>query len=96
MKPELPKCRERSAVFRPRWNEIYVHVYAWPFKHLYPEGLGDKVACARFLHDGSEIPRKLNDWVSQHLQASENALILELPIIKPDVVVPVIELELKS
>jgi len=77
-------------------NKVYVHIYAWPFKHLYLEGLGDKVAYARFLHDGSEIPLKLNDWVSSHLQASENALILELPIIQPDVVVPVIELELKS
>jgi len=77
-------------------NEIYGHVYAWPFKHLCLEGLGDRVAYARFLHDGSEISLKLNDWVSQHLQAGESALILELPIIKPDVVVPVIELELKS
>jgi hypothetical protein len=46
--------------------------------------------------DGSEIPLKLNDWVSQHRQAGENALILELPIIKLDVVMPVIELELKD
>ena len=77
-------------------NKVYVHVFAWPFKHLYVEGLGDKVAYARFLHDGSEIPLKLNDWTSRHLQAGENALVLELPVIQPDVVVPVIELELKS
>ena len=77
-------------------NKVYVHVFAWPFKHLYVEGLGDKVAYARFLHDGSEIPLKLNDWTSRHLQAGENTLVLELPVIQPDVVVPVIELELKS
>ncbi|MCJ7738557.1 MAG: hypothetical protein MUQ10_14800 [Anaerolineae bacterium] len=37
--------------------------------------------------DGSEIPLTLSNWVSQHLQAIDNALILELPFIRPDVVV---------
>jgi alpha-L-fucosidase len=77
-------------------NKVYVHVFAWPFKHIYLEGLGDKVAFARFLHDGSEIPLKLSDWTSRHLQTGENTLVLELPVLEPDVIVPVIELELKS
>jgi alpha-L-fucosidase len=77
-------------------DKLYVHIFAWPFKHLYLEGLGDQVAFARFLHDGSEVSLKLSDWTSRHLQAGENTLVLELPVVKPDVVVPVIELELKS
>jgi alpha-L-fucosidase len=60
------------------------------------EGLGDKVAFARFLHDGSEISLYLNEWTSRHLQTGDNSLVLELPVVKPDVVVPVIELELKA
>ncbi len=76
-------------------GKVYIHVFAWPFKHLAVEGLGDKVAFARFLHDGSEIPLKLNDWTSSHLQTGENTLVLELPVVQPDVVVPVIELELR-
>jgi alpha-L-fucosidase len=76
-------------------DTLYVHIFAWPFKHLYLEGMGDKVAFARFLHDGSEVSLKLSDWTSSHLQAGENTLVLELPVVKPDVSVPVIELELK-
>jgi alpha-L-fucosidase len=77
-------------------NKLYVHIFAWPFKHLYLDGLGDKVAFARFLHDGSEIPLRHRDWTSSRLQAGDNTLILELPVVQPDVVVPVIELELKG
>jgi alpha-L-fucosidase len=77
-------------------NKLYVHLFAWPFKHLLLEGLGDKVAFARFLHDGSEVNLKLSDWTSRHLQTGENTLVLELPVVKPDVIVPVIELELKA
>ncbi len=77
-------------------NKVYVHVFAWPFKHLYLEGLGDKVAFARFLHDGSEIALQHRDWTSRHLTTAENTLVLELPVIEPDVEVPVIELELKA
>ncbi len=77
-------------------NKVYVHVFAWPFKHLYLDGLGDKVAFARFLHDGSEIPLRHRDWTSSHLQAGANTLVLELPVVEPDVIVPVIELELKD
>jgi len=72
-----------------------VHIFAWPFKHLYLEGLGDKVAFARFLHDGSEVALKSSEWYAAHLPKGENTLILELPVFKPDVVVPVIELSLK-
>ncbi len=89
--PEPQDCR-----LTQNGNKVYVHIFAWPFKHLYFEGLGDKVAFARFLHDGSEIPLKLSDWTSRHLQTGENTLVLELPVLEPDVIVPVIELELKS
>ena len=77
-------------------NKVYVHVFAWPFKHLYLDGLGDKVAFARFLHDGSEIPLRHRDWTSSRLQAGADTLVLELPVVEPDVIVPVIELELKD
>jgi len=75
-------------------NKLYVHVYAWPFKHLAIKGLAGKVKYARLLHDGSEIPLKASDWSVSQLQIGENVLVLELPVKQPDVVVPVIELEL--
>jgi len=76
-------------------NKLYVHLYAWPFRHLALEGLAGKVAYARFLHDGSEVGLKVGDWYASQMQTGEGALILDLPVKQPDTVVPVVELELK-
>jgi alpha-L-fucosidase len=77
-------------------NRLYVHLYAYPFKHLHLPGLAGKVNYAQFLNDASEIKLKLSDWTSSHAtEGKENVLTMELPIIKPDTVVPVIELFLK-
>ncbi len=67
-------------------NRLFVHVYAWPFRHLHMDGLAGKVAYAQLLNDGSEIK----------FTEQDERLTLNLPVIKPDVVVPVIELELTS
>ncbi len=73
-------------------GKVYVHVFAWPFKHLFLEGMAGDIAFARLPHDGSEI--KIGAQ-SHHLDIGENIQVIELPVIKPDVVVPVIELTLK-
>ena len=75
-------------------NRLFVHVYAWPFKFLYLEGLGGKVCYARFLHDGSEVEIEMPEWESNQLQVQPDTLVLNLPIEKPNVMVPVIELSL--
>ena len=75
-------------------NRVYVHIYAWPYKFIHLKGLGGKVAYARFLHDGSEVGIQIPEWESHHLNHQPDSLILSLPIQKPDVVVPVIELTL--
>jgi alpha-L-fucosidase len=76
-------------------KKVYIHIFAWPFKHIQLEGLGDKVEYARFLHDGSEIPLQLSAWELGQLGLSSDTLLLSLPVKKPDVIVPVIELILK-
>jgi len=76
-------------------NKLYVHVYAWPFKFLHLPGMADKVEYARFLHDGSEVLMHKPAWESGQLGVAEDALLLNIPIKKPEVVVPVIELTLK-
>ncbi len=69
-------------------NRLYAHVYAWPFQHLHLPGLAGRVAYAQLLNDASEV--KFRDT------GKENAtLTLELPIVKPNVVGPVVELFLK-
>ena len=75
-------------------DKLYVHVFAWPFKHLVVPELAGKVSYARFLHDGSEVALKPTDWSANQLQIGGNILVLELPVKQPDVVVPVIELTL--
>ncbi len=76
-------------------DKLYVHIYAWPFKHLHIAGLADKVKYARFLHDGSEVNMKIPEWYTHQMQIPPNTLILDLPVKQPDVVVPVIELSLE-
>jgi alpha-L-fucosidase len=77
-------------------SKLYVHVYAWPFRHLRLPGLGGKVAYARLLHDGSEVQLEANEWEMEQLKINSGELILGLPVRRPNVVVPVIELQLKD
>lgn len=71
-----------------RGNRLYVHVFAWPFKHLHLEDMAEKVKYAQLLNDASEI----------RMQESPDTgvLTLQLPIQRPDVTVPVIELFLQE
>jgi alpha-L-fucosidase len=79
-----------------RGDRLYVHIFSWPLRHIHLEGLAGRVEYAQFLHDGSEVFfRDANpDAVAQNTEMAERAgtVILELPILKPDVLVPVIEL----
>jgi alpha-L-fucosidase len=78
-------------------NRLYAHLYAWPFRHLVLPGLAGKVAYAQLLNDASEVPFKEagvdRSWDENELP--EGTLLLSLPVVKPDVVVPVIEIFLK-
>lgn len=69
-------------------DRLYVHVFAWPFKHLHMDGMAGKVEYAQLLNDASEIRMSGS--------TETGVLTLNLPIQKPDVTVPVIELFLKK
>jgi alpha-L-fucosidase len=75
-------------------NKVYVHVFAWPFRHLHLPGLAGRVAYARFLHDGSDVDLQPTEWELGQGTFNANDLVLALPVNQPDVVVPVIELTL--
>ena len=89
-----PDCR---LTYNPDTKRLYVHVFAWPFKHLYLDGAVDRIEYAQLLNDASEVRLKGRDaW--QTLESDRKAkktLTLELPVVQPDVTVPVIELFLK-
>ncbi len=76
-------------------NTVYVHIYAWPFKQLHLPGLAGRVAYARFLHDGSEVPLTSSAWELEYLTVQPDTQLLFLPVRKPAVIVPVVELTLK-
>jgi len=70
-------------------KRLYVHLFAWPFRHLHFDGMADKVEYAQLLNDASEIHFK------KDANSARKTLILELPVKKPAVVAPVLELFLK-
>jgi alpha-L-fucosidase len=78
-------------------DRLYLHIYAWPFRHLHLPGLAGKVAYAQLLNDASEIaftePAAPTAWDAETPRS--DALTLTLPVVKPDVVVPVVELFLR-
>ncbi len=82
--------------WNPKTKRMYVHVFAWPFKVLHLDGFAGKVEYAQLLNDASEITMKgLEEWQSHSDDKTKNCLNLDLPVQKPNVTVPVIELFMK-
>jgi alpha-L-fucosidase len=79
--------------YSPATNRLYVHVFAWPCGQLYLDGYAGKVAYAQLLNDGSEVPIAAPSvHQTEYDPSAAGAIVLRLPVRKPDVAVPVIEL----
>lgn len=82
-------------------KRLYIHVVDYPFKELHVLGLKDKIDYVQFLHDGSEIlfssPSELfhNGEAGKKSEQQEQVVVFKLPIIKPNTLIPVIEIFLK-
>ena len=78
-------------------KRLYLHFFAWPFKHVHLDGFAGKMDYAQFLHDASEVQvRGIEAWQAAFVaEGGSNTLTLELPVQKPPVTVPVIELFLR-
>jgi len=81
--------------YNPETNRLYVHLLDYPMRNFLMRDYKDKVKYAQFLHDASElqISAPYGHWVQQ--ETGENDINLLLPINKPDVEIPVVELFLK-
>ena len=80
--PEEFQTPERTILtYNPEKKRLYVHLIDYPLSKL-AIGFGDKIGYAQFLHDGSEIKFDKDS--------------LSLPVVKPDVEVPVVEIFLKD
>jgi alpha-L-fucosidase len=96
---EFGTPRDARFTYNPETRRLYLHIFAWPFRHLHLESMAGKVEYAQLLNDASEV--KLIERGPQHLAGAapqseeESLLTLELPVLKSNVAVPVVELFLK-
>ncbi len=88
--------RDCRLTYDPEARRLYVHVLAWPVRELHLDGFAGKVQYAQMLNDGSEIKLgRRDEWHSSLEGTAQDTLTLYLPVRKPNVAVPVIELFLK-
>ncbi len=96
---EFQKPDNCLLTYNPDTRRLYVHLLQWPFQTLYLPGFRGKVRYAQFLHDGSEVKFTVRTEASSHehmaITAGANDLIVTLPIVKPNVEIPVLELILE-
>ena len=82
--------------YNPETNRLYIHLMEYPLQNFRLPGYKDKVKYARFLHDASEIKFSAPTGHWHRDELGENDLNLVLPVTKPNVEIPVIELFLKQ
>lgn len=89
-----------DARYTQNGNRLYLHLFAWPMRHIHLDGLAGRVAYAQLLNDASEVrftetdPHQSAQNTTPGGQPS-GTVTLELPIQPPDVAVPVVEIFLK-
>ncbi|HBE41090.1 MAG TPA: alpha-L-fucosidase [Bacteroidales bacterium] len=75
--------------YNPTTNRLYIHLLAYPLGRLTLTNMADKIKYVQFLHDASEIS------MSAPREGEKNDLSLSLPVLKPPVEIPVLEVFLK-
>jgi alpha-L-fucosidase len=97
---DFPKPDDCLLTYNPAAKRLYVHVLEWPMGVLALDGFAGRVEYAQLLHDASEVPftekgGEFGFMPGSRDKGAENSLTLRLPVRKPDVEIPVIELFLK-
>lgn len=70
-------------------KRLYIHLLAYPMGSLSLPGMGDKIKYVQFLHDASEVQLR----TARDNEGSD--ITLNLPVIKPPVEIPVLEVFLR-
>ena len=94
--PEEFVAPENSLLtYNPKTNRLYIHLLDYPLQNFNLPGYANKIKYAQFLHDASEI--KITARFGHGMKEGENPtdINLSLPVTKPHVEIPVIELILK-
>ncbi len=76
-------------------NRLYIHLLDYPAEYL-PITFANRIDYMQFLHDGSEL-KVQHGWAFDHAQSGELGMVdfIKLPVVKPNVEIPVIEIFLK-
>jgi alpha-L-fucosidase len=95
-----PFAPPREGVYTRRGNRLYLALRSWPLGYVHLPGLADEVTYARLLNDGSWLRTSVSDPdqkanVLTPAGEAEGTLTVHLPVRRPDVLVPVIELTLR-
>jgi len=94
--PEEFKTPENCLLtYNEKTRRLYVHVLEWPMGVLHLDGFQGKIAYAQLLNDASEIRPTNRHGAWMDSSSADETLTLRLPVLKPDVEIPVIELYLK-
>lgn len=87
------KVPENSILtYNQKTKRLYIHLLEYPLQNFNLPDYKGKVKYAQFLHDGSEIKitAKEGHWLKE--EENPNDLNVSLPVLKPNVEIPVIEL----
>jgi alpha-L-fucosidase len=75
--------------YNPVSKKLYIHLLAYPLNKLTMKNMSGKIKYVQFLHDASEINFSAGN------DESKNDVIMQLPVLKPPVEIPVLEVVLK-
>lgn len=95
---EFKTPQDCRLTYNPEKKRLYLHMFAWPFQaqHLDGKAFTNRVEYAQLLNDASEIRfHNKPEWQAKVDPDKKDSLTLILPVKKPNVTVPVIELFLK-
>ncbi|MCM8824745.1 MAG: alpha-L-fucosidase [Candidatus Omnitrophica bacterium] len=95
---EFKPPKDCRLTYNPETNRLYIHIFSWPYRFLQVD-FGERIEYAQLLNDASEIPvQKIRyPYFRNRNQDEEISMTtLLLPVQKPDVCVPVIEVFLKK
>lgn len=94
--PEFEAPDGTVLTWNPLTKKLYIHILQWPVGSM-PVKFWERVSYAQFLHDGSEVMVSAPKWMRIDYGDDRSHCVgaFELPIIKPDTIVPVIEVDLK-
>ena len=91
----------REGVYTRKGDRLYLSLFSWPMGFVHLPDLAGRVTYARLLHDGSWLKTSASDPEQQAdlmtpAGEAEGTLTVHLPVRRPDVLLPVIELTLSA